>query len=85
MLNMIFRLANKEELRVGFPKKEERTNYICKHVPFKPSCIDELNYNVIVNHHVWSPGKSFLKKYSIILYISLLAFFKQQQWTKCGA
>ncbi|CAG5102761.1 Oidioi.mRNA.OKI2018_I69.chr1.g454.t1.cds [Oikopleura dioica] len=57
MLNMIFRLAIKEELKIGFPKLKlkGRTNYICKHVPFKPSCIDEVQYNVIANHHVWSP------------------------------
>ncbi|CAG5110447.1 Oidioi.mRNA.OKI2018_I69.chr2.g4848.t1.cds [Oikopleura dioica] len=56
MLNMIFRLAIKEELRVGFPKLQlkGRTNYLCKHRPFQLSCTDEHNYNVIANHHVWS-------------------------------
>ena len=44
----------KRNLRIGFPKNKD-DNYICHSVPFKKDCTNRKNYDVIINHHVWSP------------------------------
>ena len=41
-------------MKIGFPKYE-KDNYICKHKPFKKDCITQTSYEIIANHHVWSP------------------------------
>jgi galactose-3-O-sulfotransferase 2 len=40
-------------LRIGLPRNEG--NYICKHQPFKKDCTNDTNFDIIANHHVWSP------------------------------
>ena len=54
LYNIISRLALKRNLRIGFPKNKD-DNYICHSVPFKKDCTNRKNYDVIINHHVWSP------------------------------
>ena len=41
-------------MRIGLPRNEW-DNYICKHLPFKKDCTNDTNYDIIANHHVWSP------------------------------
>jgi len=53
LFNIIYRLAINRDLRIGLPKNEG--NYICKHQPFKKDCTNDKNYDIIANHHVWSP------------------------------
>ncbi|CBY42607.1 unnamed protein product [Oikopleura dioica] len=54
LFNIIYRLAITYNLKIGFPKYE-KDNYICKHKPFEKDCITQTSYEIIANHHVWSP------------------------------
>lgn len=52
--NIIYRYSLTYNLTVGLPM-DGKDVYLCKHKLFRRDCTDEENYQVIANHHIWSP------------------------------